>query len=223
MALSGTYTFEQNANKIISAAMRKVGKLATGQVATGQQLNDAMAMLNAMVQHWQSRHVFLWTVEEHTVNTTASQKFVVLDAEVIYVPEAFIRISNNDHPIQMKTFQWYQELARKDNEGRPTMAAVDSQHATPMKMYFKKPPDQVYDVHYMGVRKLQDFKTGKDADFPSRWVKPMIFGLSADMSYDRGLPVSQVQLLEAKAEQLFLEAKGGDNEMTDPEFMEGVY
>ena len=196
MALSGTRTFQQNANKIISRAYKKVGRLAIGQTLTGEQLNDGLDALNEIAQSWQSNNIFLWTETEFTVNTVKDVATVAIDSSVLYIRRAFLRISNNDHPLSLKTFDWYNSQSRKDISGQPRMLAVDSQYTPNMKAYLKPVPQQVYALHYMGIKRLQDFTTGKDADFPVRWTRPLIYALAAELGAEAGLPFQDIQYLE---------------------------
>lgn len=223
MALSGTRDFNENANKIVSRALKKIGKLATGQTATGEQLSDGMDSLNEMVLSWQSKQIFLWTEEEITVNTVSGTVTIAIESSVLYIRRAFIRIGNNDHPVTLKTFDWFNSRSRKDIQGRPRFMSVDSQHVSNMLGYLVRVPDAVYDFHYMGIKKLQDFAASKDADFPVRWTRALVYGLAAELAADAGLPFQEIQYLEVKAEVLFNEARTGEREMTGPEFVEGAF
>ena len=224
MALSGSYNFIINAKKILEAAARKAGFLATGQTLSGNDTVIFMDMLNIMVQAWQAEDIYLWTVEEETVNTVASTATLDLAANTLFVENVFIRISNNDHDVHLIDFEEYQRLIRKDNEGRPIRAAIDSQFATNKKLYFDPVPDQVYAVHYFRVRRLQDFDSStNNADFPVMWTKALIAGLAAEIGEDKGLPIVEVREFERKAGIERKLVKRGNREDSAPELIDSAY
>jgi len=64
---SGSVTFNQTANAICEAALRKLGILAEGEVITGQMMIDTRAALNRLVKEWQTDGLHLWKQDEIVV------------------------------------------------------------------------------------------------------------------------------------------------------------
>ena len=229
MALSGSYDFAMNVKKIVDAAATDVGAKARGVELAGDEFNEIMDRLNVMVQGWSSFNIFLWAVAEYSVNTVASQATIELDAKVIYVPKAFIRISDTDHYVEMVDFMDYQNITEKTTEGRPLVMAVDSQKigstaSTGMNAYMHPVSDQIYDLRYMGIRKLNDFdNSGNDIDFPVRWTKALISGLTADIAEGYGLPHTDIVRLVTVAERELAKAKAGNKELSAPTYIRSAY
>jgi len=67
MTTSGSFDFTRTAGEIISAALRKLGILAEGEVASADQMADALVDLNLLVKSWPSKGIDLWRYEELTV------------------------------------------------------------------------------------------------------------------------------------------------------------
>lgn len=73
MATSGTYTFSQNRNQIITAAGRKIGAFRAGETPDQQTLLDFSDAMNAMVRHWQGMGIHIWRTVEATLFLQANQ------------------------------------------------------------------------------------------------------------------------------------------------------
>lgn len=67
MTTSGSIDFTLNRNQLILAAFRKVGAFATGETPDADSINDAAIALNALVKHWETSGLHLWTETEGTL------------------------------------------------------------------------------------------------------------------------------------------------------------
>lgn len=67
MTVSGSTNFALNRDQIIGSAFRKIGAFASGEVPDAQSVQDASDALNAMVKHWESIGIHLWTETEGTL------------------------------------------------------------------------------------------------------------------------------------------------------------
>lgn len=64
LTTSGNYTFSQSAVDLISASLRICQVINEEETATGAQLNNSLAAMNAMVKGWQVSGIHLWAEEE---------------------------------------------------------------------------------------------------------------------------------------------------------------
>ncbi len=106
MATSGITTFNQTTNEIISSALRKLGVLGDGQVASGNQYTDSLDALNRLVKSLQAKGIFLWTREWINQALTASEEVTGTDAEV-YTCVRSHTSSNDNKPITGDEWQQY--------------------------------------------------------------------------------------------------------------------
>ncbi len=64
---SGSIDFQLNRDQIILSAFRKCGAFASGETPDAQSNNDAAIALNALVKHWETSGIHLWTESEGTL------------------------------------------------------------------------------------------------------------------------------------------------------------
>jgi hypothetical protein len=93
MATSGSVVYNQSANDICKAALRKIGILAEGEEPTGQIMLDTREALNRLAKEWQTDGLHLWKQDEIVVfpkNSNpiyytfgASNDYAVLNSELI--------------------------------------------------------------------------------------------------------------------------------------------
>ena len=70
---SGTYSFNQTRDQIIRAALRKVGAIAAGETPGAQLTKDCADQLNALVKHWMTSGIHIWTESEAILYTQVGQ------------------------------------------------------------------------------------------------------------------------------------------------------
>lgn len=67
MTTSASIDFSLNRDQIIGSAFRKVGAFASGETPDAQSVSDASIALNALVKHWETSGLHLWTEAEGTL------------------------------------------------------------------------------------------------------------------------------------------------------------
>jgi hypothetical protein len=218
------YDFALTRAQICNAALRKVGILGLGQPAANEEMDTAVEALNVMVKSWQNRGVHLWTQTTQTFNTVAGTGFqaVSTDPPVIDVQSAYIRDGTTDFPLERISYQKYQELAHKTQEGRPIYYAVEPE-IVPV-IYLWPVPNDVWAVYYRGIAKAKDFDTAAGTpDFPSRWLAALIFGLTAELCAEYKMPISDREYWGGKFETEFALAKRSDRDPSDVDVVENSY
>lgn len=78
MATSGTTTFNETRDELISNALQLLGYLASGETAAASDITFCAKMLNAMVKAWQSQGIHLWTTEDGALFLNANQSYYTL-------------------------------------------------------------------------------------------------------------------------------------------------
>lgn len=219
------YDFSVTRDTIIRRALRIVGALPLGNSPSADEQSNASEVLNELVKNWQSRDVFLWSIVEKTVVLTPGTATYVVstDPPVIDVDRAFIRdAQNGDVDLRKISYLNYQSIPQKDSSGKPTDFVVIPTIIP--SFIFYPVPDTALTIHYFGIAKLQDMdNTSDNPNIPTRFIKPLIYGLAADLADDYKLPMQERQMLAGKAEGLFLAAKASDRDTDEEEFIESSY
>lgn len=73
MATSGSANFAATRDEIISAAARRARVLAMGETMSSAMLDEIAHELNAMIKHWQSIGINVWTIAEATLFPAVDQ------------------------------------------------------------------------------------------------------------------------------------------------------
>lgn len=82
MATSGSYDFTATRDQIINRALRLLGVVSQGDVASAEQIKEGSEALNAMVKFWQTEKIYLWSTEWKTKTFSASDEATGTDGKV---------------------------------------------------------------------------------------------------------------------------------------------
>lgn len=80
MATSGTITFNQTRDQLITDSLSLLGVLAAGETASSNDITFCSGMLNKMVKGWQGQGIHLWTEDEATIFFVNGQNPYILQA-----------------------------------------------------------------------------------------------------------------------------------------------
>lgn len=218
------YDYSTTKQLVIESALRKVGALAHGETPTAEQVANAGYVLNEIVKELQSEHIFLWSLVQDTQAlsaTVASYSFSAKD--YIWIDRAFIRENNQDEELRIISYrEYFSDVTNKTDPGKPHTLAFDNARAPTIYLY--PVPSTTYTLYYLGVKLLADFDAAGDVpDVHSRWFNTLAYLLAANLADDFGLPISERQWLEQKAEKFKATAKKGDKDHTTDEFVRGAY
>ena len=224
MALSD-YDFNSTRNEIIERAFRIIGKHSPGEPLSGEMMTQAVIALNSMVKSWQSRHVFLWTIQDFTQALTAnvaSYSLAASDPPIYALDRAYLRIDNIDKVCDVASWRQYWDIPDKSSTGDPTVVALNLS-MTPT-LYVWPVPSQARTLKFSALVKLKDFDTaGGNPDFPVRYLDALTFGLAHALSFEYGIPLAEKRELERQYQAAFQEAKSGERERADFEFCDGAH
>lgn len=211
MALTD-FDFTLTRNEIIQSAFEDVGALSTDQSLTADQFAQGSKVLNAMVQSWQNKHIFLWTLRLVSVDLIAGTEQYAAedDPQAIDIDSAWIRMGTTDVPIEVISWREYQDIPDKTNAGTPSMIALDAR-ISPTIYAWPVPNDATQDLRYLAICKLKDFDSASDPiDFTTRWLQTLRYGLAVELSPKYGLPLGERQWLEQKFAEEWSKSVRGD-------------
>lgn len=224
------YDFNATRNEIIERAYRLIGKFSMGETLSSDMYNQALLALNSMVQSWQSKNVFLWSLKQFTLtltSSTASYDLGTTDPLVYAIDRAYLRMSETDLPLEVASFRQYADIYNKTTPGNPQIVAIDNSitvSSSGPTLYVWPVPTQTLTLYYLGIVRLKDFDTASyNYNFPVRYVKALTEGLASELAPEFGLPIAERKEFERKAANSFAEAKSGERERADSEFVEGAF
>jgi len=218
------YDFNQTRTEIIERAYRIIGKLSMGETLSAEMHRQAVIALNSMIKSWQDRHVFLWTIKEFTLSLTQGTRSysVPTDPLVYALDRAYLRIDNNDSNVTIASWRQYVDIYDKEVAGDPTLVALDTQIAP--TLYVWPIPSQARTLYYTGIVRLKDFESSSGVpDFPVHYLEAITYGLAHKLASEYGLPLAERRELERQFQAEFLEAKTGDRERAEYEFVDGSH
>lgn len=214
MSLSGTRNFIQTRNLIIESALRKIGVSIQGGIPSSIQYTEASNALNSMVQSWQNRGIFLWTIQQNILNlVSGTGMYVISGSSILDVQNPMLRNNNVDSVLDEITREEYVSLSSKALTGTPSKIYIF------MKLneinIFLNPIPNTSSSHLIldCVLQAQDFNTeGNNPDFPVGWSDALIWGLAFRISHEYGIPIQEREALRREAEQFFMEALANSRE-----------
>jgi hypothetical protein len=95
MAVSGTNTFSQTRNDIISRALSILGVKTRGRALTAEEVNEASDALNLFVKGLKSEGVYLWKYAEGTLFLTVGQEAYRIDGSTANATESFTQTTTS--------------------------------------------------------------------------------------------------------------------------------
>lgn len=221
---SSDYNFTLTRNQIISRALYMVGALPMGEVPSGFQLNHGVEILNTMVNAWQADNTFLWTQTAGTLtlSTTYAYNSLGLNPPLLAIDQAYLRISNDDSPLEIISWYDYQAISDKSSTGDPWKVALKPGN-TPL-LYVYPIPTTSRTLYYLGVCRAQDWDSASaGADFPVSFMEALIYGLAERLAPEYRLSLNERTLLAAQAADAFRKAKRGDSAHVTGNFVEGAF
>lgn len=222
MATSGSYDFSSSRNTIISGAFRKMGRLGDYEAITDSvnsgKLAAGIAALNPMIKAFQALGMPLWAITEQYIalsnwsssasatigpSMTINQVIKPLKVLQAYRRDNIVSTDPRDEPVNIYTYDDYQNLSQKEEQGTPThlfyqpLAYTGKLTLWPRPDTYWQTNGQLY-IRYH--RPFQDFDSSTDEpDFPVEWHEALIFNLADRLSFEYGLSERKAKEIKEKA------------------------
>lgn len=137
------------------------------------------------------------------------------DSDTLDIEQAFLRNGTTDTPLSMLTSEEFFNLANKSSEGKP--GSLYLMKGLTKTVYLDRQPDSTdYVLHYLRVRRLEDFDSGSDTpDFPSNWIEALAFGLADRLGIEAGIPPEKQDRIEKRAQMTLAAALANNTESFD--------
>lgn len=178
MATSGTKTFKLDVSDLIEEAYERCGL----EMRSGYDARTARRSLNILMSDWSNRGINLWTIDKTTTTLTESDYDLTLDASIVDITDMVLQRDSTDYTMERLSRSEYHALPKKTTEGRPTQYYVDRQ-ATPVLYLYPAPENSTDKIIYYATTRVEDANAlTNDIDIPSRFIAPLVSGLSYQLS-----------------------------------------
>jgi hypothetical protein len=138
---------------------------------------------------------------------TSIGEFLV-DSHIMDIQGAFIRSGTFDTPLNIISMPSFFEFSDKTTSSIPTTLIFERKR-NPRVYLWPQPDATSYVLHYLAVRKLQDFDNSDDnSDFDSRWLDAVVSSLAYKLCGIYNVPMNERILLKQESEELKMLAKG---------------
>ncbi len=145
------------------------------------------------------------------------------DADVIGIEKSFLRYSGSDIPLSIPSFSEYLDISTKDDFGQPSLLAIE-QIARFKGYLWPQPNSTSYILNVLQYTKLEDFDAAADnPDFYQKWLRYLVFQLSADLGPEYGLTMERQKYFDIKAETLKGKLVQKEVEISDGQFVRSAY
>ena len=157
-----------------------------------------------------------------TTAYTSNNEFTVAD-DTLAMSSPYIRDEGNDYPLDIIGFAKYSEIWDKAEQGRPYWLVFNRQ-ITPQVTLHYHPDLTTYVLHYLRVRKLEDFDAGTDNwDGPVTWIPLLVKMLRYEMAGKFDVSMQERFVLKQEAEDEMRLVKREDREPEDEEYIKGAF
>lgn len=236
------YNFFPTAGEIILSALEllRVNDMENALTPTSAQYTRAIQALNFMLTGWQNQGLQLWSKKSTTltlVQSKSSYTFGSFAGADINLPKA-LRLYNvmlrettsstsiTDTPIEILPEKDYQRLSNKFVDGRPTSCWYDPRYelganfgaSTLGIIYIYQPAAAQFAGQQLVIsyqRPWNDFNAITDLiDFPQEWLEAVKYNLAVRLAPVYGQPMLEYDRMKKLADDILLEAQGGDKEDT---------
>lgn len=212
MTTSGTTVFSLTRDQLITAAVRKTGRLASGQSLTAQQLTDGQMALNGVLALMQTKGMPLWARAEYQFPLTLGiAEYSIGVGQTLNTPyptqihQAFAVNIDTDYGIEMEIVSIY-DL---------TLSVVGTNGSLPTQLSYQPlvdrgtifiwpKPDSVavadIEVKIIYSRPFEMFTSGTETlDVPREYHQPIIYNLATVLAPEWGVPLQDRQALMKEA------------------------
>lgn len=208
MSTSGTSTYTQNRNEVITGALRKLAVLASGGTPSTNQINDANAALNAMVKAFHADGMPLWKIKEQSFTTVAgTASYDIGPSQTININQplkviqALYQVPNAQYvPMNIYTHYDFNMLPDVNSSGTPVNFYYAPFRTTGTIHLWPTPDTSTTTIKIVYQAPFEDMTTSTDEfDFPNYWIEALIYNLAWRLCPEYGIPAADRGILKEEA------------------------
>jgi hypothetical protein len=210
MTTSNITIYELNRDKIIAAAMRKLGVLAKGQSPDTEDLTNGMQALNAIIAEFQTLGMQLWSREDYTLTLVEDQSIYTIgltqDVDIAFPLKVLdITLRNSSGGVLNMTSVAKSEfdLLSTQSTGIPNSYTYQPKINYGILSIWPKPDASAVDTYTCEITyqaPLQGFTLSTQTPhFPQEWQQALIYQLAWVLAPEYGKPLPDRNELKEEA------------------------
>ena len=146
-----------------------------------------------------------------------------LDTDLLDIQQAFIRQNNVDFPLKIISLNKYLNYYDKSCTSTPSTLVIEKTK-TPRVYLWPQPNDTDVVLHYLKIRKLQDFDNSDDApDMPQYAYHTLIKMLAYQLTFDYPSSAPLRQALKLERDEAIYKLKNKDTDTDEYNFVAGSF
>lgn len=229
------FDWTQTKTEMIARALRICGALMPGDPMTSEMVAQGNEVFQDVIKSWQTDHVLLWTKKEQSVDILATRSSIDVttteEIPAIGIESARLVTADEDIPLRVITVEQYRGIARKFQPGRPEVVCYEVRWLNPGEIEQRlisvwPVPTEDTTLSYSSIVRARDWDSANDSTaggMPVRFQKALVYAVAADLADEYGVPLSERQLLKAKADELLALAKMSDRERPTSDVVKGAF
>lgn len=190
---------------LITATLRKLGVIASGETPSASELNDALEDLNLMLQSWVD--VPLRAVRKTSVSLTAGQASYSWGStgdETTSRPARILgatyKADDVETPLSLRGEVDYREIADKTVQGTPRILFYNPTSPNGTVYLYPVPDDSSATLEVDSVAPMGDYSLSDTLDIPAEAFRAVRLNLAIEVAPDYGIQVGPLQ--HRRAEEL---------------------
>ncbi len=182
------------ATDLIKSSMRLIGVIAAGETPRAEELNDALDVLNDILEDWSTESLAVWGSSNQTFNTVAGQATYTIGpagnfntARPIDIHDAYCTYGGVDFPVKPIAQEDYNRIVLKTQQ-QPIVERLLYVNENPLGVVTLWPvPSQVIPLTISCNRILTAIPTLATAlVYPPGYQKALRYNLAVDLAAEYG-------------------------------------
>lgn len=199
---------------LIKGSMRLVGAIAPSENPSPDEAQDALSVLNDIIDAWNNEHLMIFTVHIESFNLTAGKASYTIGSGSDFntarpqrIEEAYIRTPNGqDLPLDLINDAEYASITIKTTQS-PIPKRLYDDGSYPLKnlIFWPVPTDGAYQVVLYSWQALTSFATIETTvSLPPGYKKALRYALALELApeYGRSAPAEVVAIANETKAQL---------------------
>ena len=217
MTTSGSIDFTLTARQVVTFALRKLGVTAGSETPAPEDSDQALEELNMMLKGMQKSGPMIFTVRtDGTKALTAATAAHVLTTEkpLRLLEVRYSDTNDREIPMTEMTRTEYWELPEKTSSGVPTNYWYDDNgQGFTIYVWPVKATVTTETIEFTYIRRIEDIDDlANTLDIPNEWLDTVGYNLAERLISTFGVKGERAARIEAKAAQLWQQAKDYDRE-----------
>lgn len=222
MALSNSYNWVLTRDQVITAALRKVNTIGTGETPSADLVSECATSLNVVLKALAADGMPLWAISEKqftpvagTATYTIGVAGTIAQVAPLKIHQAYRSVgtgtSRNDVPLEILSRFDYNLIPNKSSAGTPTTLCYTTPGSNAGStangtIALWPVPDSNFVTTNSGTitvafqTTFDDMDAASDnLDFPEYWMQAVIWALADEISYDNGIPLAERSMIHKRA------------------------